>query len=135
MITIFILSSDNDIKSTKKSDGIIIRTTEFILNRKLTDKEKELYIDKYVVIVRKSAHFTLYFLLGLFFCSFLKEFDLSNKKILIYTIIFVFIYACSDEIHQLFISGRSGEIIDVFIDTLGGVTSSIIYTNLIRRKL
>ena len=135
MITIFILSSDNDIKSTKKSDGIIIRTTEFILNRKLTDKEKKLYIDKYVVIVRKSAHFTLYFLLGLFFCSFLKEFDLNNKNLLIYTIIFVFIYACSDEIHQLFISGRSGEIIDVFIDTLGGVTSSIIYTNLIRRKL
>lgn len=136
MATIFMFSSDNDSESDKKSDGFIVRTSEFLLNRKLTDKEKGMYIGKYVVIVRKTAHFTLYFLLGLFFISFLKEFDLNNKKLIIYTIIFVFIYACSDEIHQLFISGRSGEILDVIIDTMGGVTSSIIYTNFrVRRKL
>lgn len=136
MATIFMFSNDNDYESTKKSDGLIIRTSEFILNRKLTNKEKNIYTSKYVVLVRKTAHFTLYFLLGLFFCSFLKEFDLTNKKLIIYTIIFVFMYACSDEIHQLFISGRSGEILDVLIDTLGGVTSSILYTNFrVRRKL
>ena len=136
MITIFMLSNDNDVSSNKKSDGFIIRTSEFILNRKLTDKEKEFYIDKYVVIVRKTAHFTIYFLLGLFFCSFLKEFDLNNKKLILYTVIFVFLYACSDEIHQLFISGRSGEILDVLIDTLGGFTSSLLYTNFrVRRRL
>ena len=136
MITIFMFSNDNDVSSNKKSDGFIIRTSEFILNRKLTDKEKEFYIDKYVVIVRKTAHFTIYFLLGLFFCSFLKEFDLNNKKLILYTVIFVFLYACSDEIHQLFISGRSGEILDVLIDTLGGFTSSLLYTNFrVRRRL
>ena len=68
-------SNDNDYESTKKSDGLIIRTSELILNRKLTNKEKNIYTSKYVVLVRKTAHFTLYFLLGLFFCSFLKEFD------------------------------------------------------------
>ena len=136
MLTIFILSGERDTKSTSRSDGVIIRTTEFILGRKLTEKEKELYINKYVVVVRKTAHFALYFVLGLAFISFLKEFDLSNKKLLIYTILFVFIYACSDEIHQLFVRGRSGEITDVLIDTLGGVLSSIIYINFrIRRKL
>ena len=129
-------SNDNDVSSNKKSDGFIIRASEFILNRKLTDKEKEFYIDKYVVVVRKTAHFTIYFLLGLFFCSFLKEFDLTNKKVILYTVIFVFLYACSDEIHQLFISGRSGEILDVLIDTLGGFTSSLLYTNFrVRRRL
>lgn len=136
MITIFMFSSDNDVESTRKSDGLIIRTTEFILNRKLTDTEKELYTSKYIVVVRKTAHFTLYFLLGLFFVSFLKEYDLSNKKLLLYTVLFVFIYACSDEIHQLFVSGRSGEITDVLIDTTGGFIASIIYTSFrVRRKL
>ncbi len=136
MVTIFMFSNDNDVSSNKKSDGFIIRTSEFILNRKLTDKEKEFYIDKYVVVVRKTAHFTIYFLLGLFFCSFLKEFDLNNKKLILYTVIFVFLYACSDEIHQLFISGRSGEILDILIDTLGGFTSSLLYTNFrVRRRL
>ena len=136
MLTIFKLSGENDIKSTNRSDGVIVRTCEFVLGRKLTDKEKELYIDKYVVVVRKTAHFTLYFLLGLAFISFLKEFDLNNKKLIIYTIIFIFIYACSDEIHQLFIPGRSGEILDVIIDTTGGFIASFIYTSFrVRRRL
>ena len=136
MFTIFIFSGERDTISTGRSDGIITRTVEFVLGRKLNDKEKELYIDKYVVIVRKGAHFTLYFLLGLAFISFLNEFDLNNKKLLIYTILFVFIYACSDEIHQLFVSGRSGEVLDVLIDTTGGLVSSFLYTSFrIRRKL
>ena len=134
MFTIFSFSNENDVKSTKRSDGLIIRTTEFILGRQLTSKEKELYTEKYVHIVRKTAHFTIYFLLGLAFVSFLREFNLDNKKLLIYTVLFVFIYSCSDEVHQLFISGRSGEILDVFIDTLGGFTSSFIYTRLFTKK-
>ena len=134
MINIFTFSSETGVESTSRSDRLIIRISERVLNRKLTQKEKETYTGKYVVLVRKTAHFTLYFLLGLFFISFLKEFNLDNKKLLLYTIIFVFIYSCSDEIHQLFINERSGEILDVIIDTLGGTTSSIIYI-LLRRKL
>ena len=133
MITIFIFSNDSRKASSNKSDSLISRTVEIILNRKLTNKEKEIYISKYVVIVRKTAHFTLYFLLGLFYISFLKEFNLDNKKLLIYTIIFVFIYACSDEVHQIFV-GRSGEVLDVLLDTLGGTTSSLIYTKIRRKK-
>ncbi|GKX68088.1 VanZ family protein [Inconstantimicrobium mannanitabidum] len=33
-----------------------------------------------------------------------------------------FLYACTDEIHQLFVIGRNGCIRDVFIDTFGGST-------------
>ena len=136
MFTIFKFSSERDTVSTKRSDGIIIRTCEFVLGRQLSDKEKEIYLEKYVVYVRKTAHFTLYFLLGLTYISLLKEFNLNDKKLLIYIIIFVFIYACSDEIHQLFVPGRSGEITDVLIDTTGGILASFIYTVFrIRRRL
>ena len=136
MFTIFKFSSERDTVSTKRSDGIIISTCEFVLGRQLSEKEKEIYLEKYVVYVRKTAHFTLYFLLGLTYISLLKEFNLNDKKLLIYTIIFVFIYACSDEIHQLFVPGRSGEILDVLIDTTGGILSSFIYTSFrVRRRL
>ncbi len=136
MFTIFKFSGERDTVSTKRSDGLIIRTCEFVLGRQLTLEEKEIYTEKYVVYVRKTAHFTLYFLLGLAYISFLKEFNLNDKKLLIYTIIFVFIYACSDEIHQLFIPGRSGELLDVLIDTTGGIFSSFIYTSFrVRRRL
>ena len=30
-----------------------------------------------------------------------------------------FLYACSDEFHQLFINGRSGQVSDVLLDTIG----------------
>ena len=126
MTTIFILSNDDSTASTKKSDRFIVNTTEFIMKRKLTNKERKKYINNYVVIARKTAHFTLYFLLGLTFISFLKEFNIDDKKKIIYSIIFVFLYACSDEIHQLFINGRSAEILDVLIDTIGGTISTLI---------
>ena len=31
------------------------------------------------------------------------------------------LYTCTDKMHQLFISGRSGEFKDVLVDTLGAV--------------
>lgn len=136
MFTIFKFSSERDTVSTRRSDGIIIRTCEFFMGRQLNDKERKMCVEKYVVYVRKAAHFTLYFILGLAYISLLKEFNLDDKKLLIYTIIFVFIYACSDEFHQLFVPGRSGEFMDVIIDTTGGVFASFIYTVFkVRRRL
>ena len=127
MITIFYFSSDSADLSTKKSDSIIIKTTELFLGHKLSNNEKDKYISKYVKLVRKSAHFTIYLILGISFISLLKEYKIVSNKSIIYTIIFVFIYACSDEVHQLFVSGRSCEILDIIIDTCGGLVGSIIY--------
>ena len=132
MLFIFSLSSDNGEVSEKKSDSLIVKVTETILHRKLTVEEKEKYIEKTVVLVRKSAHFTLYFLLGLLVISFLKEFGLSRKSIII-SIIVVLLYAVSDEIHQTFIPGRSGEVLDVLIDTIGGSLSTLLYYLIYRR--
>jgi len=134
MGTIFFFSNDEKNASTKKSDGLIISITEKFVG-KLDSKEKEYYTSKYVKPVRKSAHFTIYLLLGLIFISLLKEYNITDKRSIIYTVIFVCIYACSDEVHQLFVSGRSGEILDVFIDTCGGFTGSMIYKLFTRRKV
>ena len=37
-----------------------------------------------------------------------------------------FLYACTDELHQLFIAGRSAEIKDVLIDSFGSLTSILL---------
>ena len=42
-------------------------------------------------------------------------------------LIFCFIYACTDEFHQLFVMGRSCEMRDVLIDTLGSFVGILIY--------
>lgn len=127
MITIFSFSSDNGSKSTKKSDGVIIKYISLIKNGNVSDKEKLFYTEKFVVPVRKSAHFIIYFILGLLITSFLSEFDFIDKRIILYSVICCFLYASSDEIHQLFVSGRSGMIRDVLLDSLGSSLACFIY--------
>ncbi len=127
MTTIFMFSSDNAEKSTKKSDGLIIKISEIVMNKKLSTKEKEELTSKFIVPVRKGAHFTIYFILGILVLSYIKEYTLSNKKAFMISIEIVFLYALSDELHQLFVPGRSGEILDIIIDTSGAVISNILY--------
>ena len=47
------------------------------------------------------------------------EFQLKNAYILGF--IWSVLYACSDEFHQLFVPGRSGQFIDVCIDSSGAL--------------
>lgn len=134
MITIFTFSNDSSYESTKKSNKLIITVAEIISNKQLNKNDKEKYIEKFVFIVRKGAHFSIYFLLGLLVASLLKEYNILDKRMIIYSLIFCFIYACSDEMHQLFINGRSGEIRDVLIDSLGAFIGISLYYLVRRRK-
>ena len=63
MLTIFMLSSDTDNQSTKKSDSVIIHFAEKIVGRNLTKREKSIYTEKYDFWVRKAAHLSIYILL------------------------------------------------------------------------
>lgn len=76
-------------------------------------------------IVRKGAHFTEYFILFILVYRVIILYT-NNKKAAIYSIIFVFLYACSDEFHQSFVPGRGPAFRDVMIDTSGGVVSCIV---------
>lgn len=74
-----------------------------------------------IFLVRKTAHFTEYAILGaLFYLNFrqLPKLNSRPKKILL-PIVFSFLYACTDELHQIFVPGRSAQFRDVLIDTLG----------------
>jgi hypothetical protein len=73
------------------------------------------------IIFRKLAHAGEFFVLSwLFFRIFNKGYGLEIKKSFWLSLLFVFVYAFSDEIHQIFIAGREGRLVDVFFDILGG---------------
>lgn len=137
MLIIFIFSSDNSLESTKKSNSVITTVAEVILRRSLTPNEKETYIDKFVVITRKGAHFTVYLILGILLLNFIKEFKPINYKSIFIAISLAFLYASTDEFHQLFVPGRSGEVKDILIDTIGASTGCFIFYIIhnIRRKI
>lgn len=133
MLIIFIFSNDSGVASSKKSDKVIIDLVGVVSHKKVSDKDRDKYIEKYVFIIRKCAHFTIYLILGILVISLLSEYRVVNFKTVLYTLLIVFLYACSDELHQLFIIGRSSEIRDVLIDSSGGFIGSYIYY-LFRRK-
>lgn len=129
---IFSFSSDNAESSTKKSDGFIIKTVQVVLGRELSQSEKDKWLKLLVVPVRKLAHFTLYFILGLLVFNFIFEFSFARWWGVYLSIGISFLYACSDEVHQLFVPGRSGQVSDVLLDTFGSCVGIFLYFLVVR---
>ena len=129
---IFSFSNDSGSVSTKKSDGLIINTIEIIIGRDLSAFEKEKWVNYLVVPVRKGAHIGIYFILGILIVIFISEFINTNFKSMFWSSIIAFLYACSDEFHQLLIPGRSGQLSDIFLDTLGAIAGIVIFLRIVR---
>ena len=77
--------------------------------------------------IRKIAHITEYFILCILTMLLLKEYTKNERIIIVSSILFCFFYACTDEIHQSFILGRSSKFTDVLIDTIGVLLYLFIY--------
>ena len=125
MILIFWFSNQNGTISSEMSDGLISEVVKFIEIILKNSFGNEKNIEAFAFLIRKVAHFFLYFVLGILWMNLLKEHRVSLGKQVIYSLLFCIMYACSDEIHQLFIPGRSGNIIDTMIDTTGSLCSII----------
>ena len=134
MLSIFLFSTDNSRESTSKSNRVILGITN-LFHKDLSNKEKEKIIDMFFVPIRKMAHFGIYLVLGISLISFLREFSIPILKLLLLSIFLAFLYACSDEIHQLFVPGRSGQFSDVLLDTLAASVGIFIYYLLFRKRL
>ena len=127
MFIIFCFSAQDSNESKNTSNQVIIKTVEFIKQEQLSEPEKEKIIEKFILPVRKSAHFFSYFILGILITLLLKDYYNITITTFIYALIFCFIYACTDEIHQLFVPGRAGQFLDVLIDTTGAIISISLY--------
>lgn len=75
--------------------------------------------------IRKMGHIGEYFILTLLLIWALKE-HFKVEKVYCTSILITFLYACSDEIHQLFVPGRAGRFSDVLIDLFGGILAVFI---------
>ncbi len=95
---------------------------------------QNLHISLSEFIIRKAAHMSEYAVLtfSLIFGFYKSEFSLRN--IVIYALVITFLYACSDEAHQLFVNGRAGQLSDVLIDISGGIIASLLYLIYAKRR-
>lgn len=86
------------------------------------------------IIMRKAAHMSEYAILTLTFIYGFSKNKLILQKVLLFSLSSTFLYACSDEFHQLFIAGRSGQLVDVLIDTTGGMIAIILFYFIKKKK-
>jgi VanZ family protein len=73
-------------------------------------------------VIRKLAHLTEYFILGLFLFRAFRG-DSANLKTwrwAFYALLAVVLFAAGDEFHQSFEATRTASVVDVGIDTAGG---------------
>ncbi len=79
----------------------------------------------------------LYHIIAFFFFALFLSISLikgKNKRFILLSITFAIFYGILDEIHQLFVQGRSCSLSDVFLDTVGISFASLIYLILIEYK-
>ena len=123
---IFSMSSENAEKSSNTSGQTIRVVLSAVPGFEEQPEEVKVnIIEKLQFIVRKSAHFIGYMILGILASGLILYYGNINKKYLLAFLICV-IYAISDEIHQLFVPGRSGQVRDVLIDSAGSLLGIII---------
>ena len=137
MITIFYLSSmDSDQSNTKSKEtiNVVVENTIDVTNNigitnEPTTKDN---INSIVNVLnkplRKCMHATVYFVLVILVINAFNQMHLLTRvNTYLYSIIICFIYACTDEIHQLYVVCRTGQFIDVLIDTIGALLGCLVF--------
>ena len=122
MALIFYLSH----QPATESDGLSIGITEKILELiQRIVPDITLDIGRFNHIVRKNAHFFVYLVLGVLVANGLT--NSSKATVFRVALLICVLYAISDEVHQLFVPGRGGQIKDVIIDSTGSLVGILGY--------
>lgn len=117
---IFYFSNQSGTISSSGSGGIIYNILNSIYNIFNIDTQNLSYITEILHNpIRELVHVMEYFVLGILTLNCLKQNNV-DKKVLI-TIMFCFIYSVTDEIHQMFVPGRTFEYYDIIMDNLGAI--------------
>ncbi|MGI6228010.1 MAG: VanZ family protein [Peptococcales bacterium] len=122
MALIFYLSHKPATESNELSKGItkiIVETVE-----KVTP-DVDIEVGRFNHIVRKNAHFFSYLVLGILVTNGLRSSE--TKRYIGFALLICVLYAISDEIHQIYVPGRSGQIKDVVIDSAGALSGIGMY--------
>lgn len=123
MTAIFWFSAQPADVSTEMSDSVtraLLWTAEAVgLTDRLSPEQVHDLCGLLATPVRKTAHITEFAVLHLTVLFALFQWELPWKKWLKAALAVTVAYACTDELHQLFVPGRAGMVTDVLIDSTG----------------
>lgn len=123
LVGIFLFSAQNSDESDNTSSVFLRAVLKiFPFFNKMEPSAQDGLVESVMYAVRKLAHFSLYAFLGFWTHFLIKSYSLRFSVLL--AGVFSGLYAVTDEIHQLFVPGRSGNPLDVCIDAAGAVTGA-----------
>ena len=129
MYMIFTFSSQTGVDSGNLSYKIsygIVSVADQVLERNLSEGDKEYYAGQIELPVRKLAHMTEYCILAICISFPLYVYGLRGFWLFIFAGLFCVAFACTDEFHQSFVAGRSPAKTDVVIDSLGALIGIVL---------
>ena len=117
----------------EQSGGLSSKIASIIVDRAdkagiidIDEAGKQILIDKMQYPIRKCAHMTEYAIFAALTFIALYYDGIRKRMTYIWAVIIAFLFACTDEFHQLFVPGRSGQFTDVCIDTIGACIGMLI---------
>lgn len=113
---IFSFSGTEGSESGSLSEDILVKVIEIFTPIKDGSEKMEELVNILHFPFRKCAHFFIYFMLGVLVINAFLAFGVPKHSILLSVIICI-LYAITDEVHQLFVSDRSGNLSDVLLDS------------------
>lgn len=129
MLLIFHLSDQEAVESGKMSGRLTGRIAEGINDMFHLEWEQEsieAFAEKLEYPVRKTAHMTEYAILAWILLGNCMQYPQLQRKCGLWAWLGTSVYAATDEFHQLFVKGRSGELKDVMIDSIGALFGLLI---------
>lgn len=121
------VSKQNESLSQTES-GNTEKGTKTIKENNAQNQKEEQLIEKLNQPLRKCMHATEYLILSILILNWLRNYDIKKWKAIVVSVITSFLYACTDEFHQLFVAGRTSQFTDVLIDTSGAIIGAIIFS-------
>ena len=129
MVLIFMFSAADSDESSASSTRVGYLLGHWFVSGfdQLDEAEQLEYIESITYPVRKAAHTTEYFFLGILCTASLLVWVRKRSYVLFLTGWGIAVlYAVSDEIHQIFVPGRACMFTDVLIDSAGAAAGVLI---------
>lgn len=130
MVIIFIFSAQSKEESSEVSGGIsdrILSIGGWFLHLNIDEETLGFIALTVERIIRKGAHMAEFAILALLLYVWLERWQISQQRRYWAAAVLAALYACTDELHQLFVPGRAGRVSDVLIDSVGAVVGLAVF--------
>lgn len=128
MCSIYSFSAQEGTASSQLSLRVsqkVITTVDNVFDFDLSAQQIDSGVEQIHYYIRKTAHFMEYFILAVSVSLPLYVYGIRGIWLMLTALILCTGFACLDEYHQLFVSGRVGSYKDVMIDSSGALLGII----------